>query len=66
MNAHHPHRLAQVPNKALTDLCADPVINLMGCSLEAIRDDLASKLARYNESRQRRGLAPIANLRDVA
>ena len=50
----------------LTDLCADPRINLMGQALDAIRDDLAAKLATYNAIRARRGFAPIANVRDVA
>ena len=50
----------------LTTLCADPRFNLMGQSLDAIRDDLAAKLATYNAIRARRGFAPIANVRDVA
>jgi hypothetical protein len=52
----------------LLDLCApDSPLNLLGGqSLEALRDDLAAKLARYNEVRVRRGFAPIANIRDVA
>ncbi len=58
-----PTEAAGASNR-LTDLCAaDSPLNLMGQSLESIRDDLAAKLVRYNEVRVRRGLAPITEIR---
>ena len=60
MTAH-----TRITRDPLVELLSDPAINLLG-PLEAMRDDLRSKLAVYNEARTRRGLAPIANVRDVA